>query len=89
MFDLRRAFHAQSVFGMPRATSEEAAEPNGEWLTVKEVAAWLKVSEHHVYQTIRRMPGCEPINVGKSQKQPDLRFNRYRLAAALTLNGTR
>ncbi len=66
-----------------------AVEPTGEWLTVKEVAAWLKVSEHHVYQTLRRMPGCEPINVGKSQKQPDLRFNRYRLAAALTLNGTR
>ena len=45
-----------------------AVEPTGEWLTVKEVAAWLKVSEHHVYQTLRRMPGCEPINVGKSQK---------------------
>lgn len=87
MFDLRRAFNAQSVFGMPKAYEE--FEPVGEWLTVKDVAAWLKVSEHHVYQTIRRMPGCEPINVSKSQKQPDLRFNRYRLAAALTLNGTR
>ncbi|MGK2852759.1 MAG: hypothetical protein ACSLE3_01410 [Microbacteriaceae bacterium] len=87
MLDLRGAFQAQSVFGMPQAP--EDAEPVGEWLTVKEVAAWLKVSEHHVYQTIRRMPGCEPINVGRSQKQPDLRFNRYKLAAALALNGTR
>jgi len=24
-------------------------EPTGEWLTVSEVADWLKVSEHHVY----------------------------------------
>lgn len=57
--------------------------PQDDWLTVKEVAAWLKVSEHHVYKTLAKMPGCEPINVSKSERQPDYRFNRTQLIAAL------
>jgi len=56
----------------------------GEWLTADEVAAWFKVSKHHVYKKIAKMPGCEPINVGRSSQQPSYRFNRYQLIAALS-----
>ena len=86
MFDLRRAFNAHVPAGMAKADVREevGAEPAGEWLTVKQVAAWLNVSEHHVYKKIAKLPGCEPINVGRSDRQPDYRFNRYQLIAALS-----
>ncbi len=59
-------------------------EPTGEWLTVSEVADWLKVSEHHVYKKIAKMPGCRPTNVGGSDQRPQYRFHRTQLIAALS-----
>jgi len=60
-----------------------AYEPTGEWLTVYEVAEWLKVSHHHVYKRIAKLPGCKPINVGHSERRPQYRFNRTQLIATL------
>ena len=64
-------------------------EPIGEWLTPYEVAEWLKVSHHHVYKVIAKMPGCKPTNVGGSEKRPQLRFNRYQVLAALSAQRSR
>jgi len=52
-------------------------------MTPQQVADWLQVSTHHVYKKIAKMPGCQPINVGRSSQQPSYRFNRYQLIAAL------
>jgi hypothetical protein len=80
VFDLRRTFNAHRRFGMP---ADADGDPVGEWLTVDEVAAWLKVSRHHVYKTIAKLPGCEPLNVSGTDRRKDFRFNRHKLAAAL------
>ncbi len=70
---------------MPEVPDKRPAsnEPTGEWLTVSEVADLFKVSEHHVYKNIAKMPGCRPINVGQSDQRPQYRFNRCQLIAAL------
>ncbi len=75
---------------MPALPKDRAtAEPVGEWMTVYEVADWLKVSRHHVYKKIAKMPGCQPINVGQSDKNPMYRFNRTQLIAALSSQRSR
>lgn len=83
MFDLRDAFRNHVSLGMPKAKLREeiGVEPQGEWLTVKEVAAWLNVSEHHVYKKLVKL--CPPLIVGRSDRQPDYRFNREQLIAVL------